>query len=59
MKRNVNEFTLFHCFPFMFVGDVVVTEDEEYHKVNFEQFKSLRTVFQKDGRLTQTQILFV
>ena len=36
-----------------------MTEDEEYHKVNFEKFKSLRTVFQKDGRLTHTQILFL
>ena len=31
-----------------------MTEDEEYHKVNFEKFKSLRTIFQKDGRLIQT-----
>lgn len=27
----------------------VVTEDEEYKKVNFEKFASLRAVFQKDG----------
>ena len=31
-------------------GDVVVSEDEEYNKVNFDKFKSLRTVFQKDGK---------
>ena len=32
------------------LGDpVTVTEDEEYKKVNFEKFKTLKTVFQKDG----------
>ncbi|ESO88975.1 hypothetical protein LOTGIDRAFT_105979, partial [Lottia gigantea] len=31
-------------------GDPVkITEDEEYKKVNFEKFKSLRPVFQKEG----------
>lgn len=30
-------------------GDVLVVEDEEYKKVNFEKFSSLRTVFQKDN----------
>lgn len=31
-------------------GDpVIVTEDEEYKKVNFDKFKSLRPVFQKEG----------
>ena len=49
MERNSLYFTNIHI-----VGDVVVTEDEEYHKVNFEKFKSLRTVFQKDGRSTHT-----
>ncbi|XP_063402583.1 acetyl-CoA acetyltransferase A, mitochondrial-like isoform X4 [Mytilus trossulus] len=34
-------------------GDpVVITEDEEYKKVNFDKFKTLRTVFQKDGTVT-------
>ncbi|KAK3098434.1 hypothetical protein FSP39_019414 [Pinctada imbricata] len=34
-------------------GDpVVVTEDEEYKKVNFDKFPSLRAVFQKDGTVT-------
>ena len=34
-------------------GDpVIVTEDEEYKKVNFEKFKTLKTVFQKDGTVT-------
>ncbi|XP_013383247.1 acetyl-CoA acetyltransferase, mitochondrial [Lingula anatina] len=32
--------------------DIVVTEDEEYMKVNFEKFKTLRTAFQKDGTVT-------
>jgi len=30
-------------------GEDVVHEDEEYHKVNFDKFRSLRTVFQKEG----------
>ncbi|XP_062572290.1 acetyl-CoA acetyltransferase B, mitochondrial-like [Saccostrea cucullata] len=30
----------------------VVTEDEEYKKVNFDKFASLRAVFQKDGTVT-------
>lgn len=29
--------------------DIVVTEDEEYKRVNFDKFKTLPTVFQKDG----------
>ncbi|XP_002734348.1 acetyl-CoA acetyltransferase, mitochondrial-like [Saccoglossus kowalevskii] len=29
--------------------EIVVEEDEEYKKVNFDKFSSLRTVFQKDG----------
>lgn len=29
--------------------DIVINEDEEYKRVNFEKFKSLPTVFQKDG----------
>lgn len=29
----------------------IVTEDEEYKKVNFEKFATLRAVFQKDGKL--------
>ena len=27
----------------------VISEDEEYKKVNFEKFTSLKSVFQKDG----------
>lgn len=34
----------------------VVTEDEEYKKVNFEKFASLRAVFQKDGMFTRLHI---
>lgn len=30
----------------------IVTEDEEYKKVNFEKFATLRAVFQKDGTVT-------
>ncbi|CAF1211027.1 unnamed protein product [Adineta steineri] len=33
-------------------GDVIVKEDEEYKKVDFEKMKTLRTVFQKDGTIT-------
>lgn len=33
-------------------GEDVVHEDEEYYKVNFDKFRSLRTVFQKDGTVT-------
>lgn len=34
-------------------GDpVVITEDEEYKKVNFDKFKTLRAVFKKDGTVT-------
>jgi len=32
--------------------EVTVTEDEEYHKVNFDKFRSLKTVFKKDGTVT-------
>ena len=28
---------------------VIVSEDEEYKKINFEKFKKLATVFQKEG----------
>ncbi|CAJ0581484.1 unnamed protein product, partial [Mesorhabditis spiculigera] len=33
-------------------GTVVVDKDEEFSKVNFDKFKGLRTVFQKDGTIT-------
>jgi acetyl-CoA C-acetyltransferase len=33
-------------------GEVVVKEDEEYKKVDFEKMKTLRTVFQKEGTIT-------
>ncbi|CAF1345337.1 unnamed protein product, partial [Didymodactylos carnosus] len=33
-------------------GDVTVSEDEEYKKVNFEKMKTLKTVFKKDGTVT-------
>ena len=29
----------------------MVSEDEEFKKVNFEKFTSLKSVFQKDGKL--------
>ena len=29
----------------------MVSEDEEYKKVNFDKFTSLKSVFQKDGKL--------
>jgi len=32
--------------------DKVLSEDEEYTKVNFDKFTQLRTVFQKDGTIT-------
>lgn len=28
---------------------MVVSEDEEYKRVNFEKFKTLKPVFQKEG----------
>ncbi|CAB3411436.1 unnamed protein product [Caenorhabditis bovis] len=33
-------------------GDVVVDTDEEFTRVNFDKFASLRSVFQKDGTIT-------
>jgi len=33
-------------------GETIVSEDEEYKKVNFEKMKTLKTVFQKDGTIT-------
>jgi len=33
-------------------GEVVVSEDEEYKRVNFEKMKTLKTVFKKDGTIT-------
>ena len=34
----------------LFLGkEVVVKEDEEYKKVNFDKFPTLKTVFQRDG----------
>ncbi|XP_022100694.1 acetyl-CoA acetyltransferase A, mitochondrial-like [Acanthaster planci] len=32
--------------------DVVVSEDEEYNRVNFDKFTSLKAVFEKDGTVT-------
>ena len=40
----------YRCCVSMVTGDIVVSEDEEYNKVKFEKIKSLRTVFQKDGK---------
>lgn len=39
---------------FIFTGkpDLVISEDEEYKKVNFDKFPSLRAVFKKDGSVT-------
>ena len=35
---------------FVLSGDpVIVTEDEEYKRVNFDKFKTLKAVFQKEG----------
>lgn len=31
--------------------DVVVSEDEEYSKVNFDKVRSLKAAFEKDGKL--------
>ncbi|CAJ0955652.1 unnamed protein product, partial [Mesorhabditis belari] len=33
-------------------GSVVIDKDEEFGKVNFDKFTSLKTVFQKDGTIT-------
>ncbi|CAF1020005.1 unnamed protein product [Rotaria sordida] len=33
-------------------GEVIVKEDEEYKKVDFEKMKTLRTAFLKDGTIT-------
>lgn len=33
-------------------GETVVTEDEEFKRVNFEKMKTLKTVFKKDGTIT-------
>ncbi|CAF4545848.1 unnamed protein product, partial [Rotaria sp. Silwood2] len=33
-------------------GEVIVKEDEEYRKVDFEKMKTLRTAFLKDGTIT-------
>ena len=32
--------------------DLVIDEDEEFKKVNFDKFPSLRPVFKKDGSVT-------
>eukprot|EP01104_Vermistella_antarctica_P018947 TRINITY_DN7208_c0_g1_i1.p1 TRINITY_DN7208_c0_g1~~TRINITY_DN7208_c0_g1_i1.p1 ORF type:complete len:444 (+),score=94.25 TRINITY_DN7208_c0_g1_i1:63-1334(+) len=32
--------------------EVVITDDEEYHKVNLEKFATLRAAFEKDGAIT-------
>ena len=32
--------------------DLVISEDEEYKKANFDKFPSLRAVFKKDGSVT-------
>ncbi len=34
---------------FLFDTDVVVSEDEEFKRVNFEKMPSLKTVFQKEN----------
>ena len=31
---------------------MIISEDEEYKKVNFDKFPSLRAVFKKDGSVT-------
>tara|TARA_B100000945_G_scaffold297513_1_gene276641 strand:+ start:802 stop:1980 length:1179 start_codon:yes stop_codon:yes gene_type:complete len=33
-------------------GDSIVEEDEEFRNINIEKFKTLRTVFKKDGTIT-------
>lgn len=51
-RGGVKNYCIFltHHQHFFIPGDpVVITEDEEYKKVNFDKFKTLRTVFQKDG----------
>ena len=32
--------------------DLIISEDEEFKKVNFDKFSSLRPVFKKDGSVT-------
>lgn len=39
--------------------DVVVTEDEEYKRVNFDKFKKLSTVFQVCANLLPSPATFV
>ena len=34
---------------------MVVTEDEEYKRVNFDKFKTLKAVFQKEGGKSKIQ----
>ena len=33
-------------------GDSIIEEDEEFRNINIEKFKTLRTVFKKDGTIT-------
>lgn len=40
---------LFFLFVLVSGDPVVVSEDEEYKKVNFDKFTTLKSVFQKDG----------
>ena len=41
-------------FLFSILGkpDLIINEDEEFKKVNFDKFSSLRPVFKKDGSVT-------
>jgi hypothetical protein len=39
--------------------DVVVTEDEEYKRVNFDKFKQLSTVFQVCGSIHNACMCFL
>ena len=34
---------------------MIVTEDEEYKRVNFDKFKTLKAVFQKEGGKSKIQ----
>ena len=34
---------------------MIVTEDEEYKRVNFDKFKTLKAVFQKEGGKSEIQ----
>ncbi len=47
---SVNCVDLYLCNILIFpAGEVIVSEDEEYKKVNFEKFAKLKPAFQREG----------